>query len=51
MQSLLGREPADTLVEADGERPTEIPGPPRDTLVSVVFDVTAPPRAKAQSRL
>jgi hypothetical protein len=45
MQSLLGwREPHDTLVDADDDRPTEIPEP-RDTMVSVVFfDRTSPPR-------
>ena len=45
MQSLLGwREPHDTLVDADDDRPTEIPEP-RDTMASVVFfERTAPPR-------
>lgn len=48
MHSLLGREPADTLVDADDERPTEIPAPARDTLVSVVFDLGLP-RPQAES--
>jgi hypothetical protein len=49
MHSLLGwREPHDTLVDPDDERPTEIPEP-RDSMVSVVFDLTLPPRAEAKS--
>lgn len=49
MRSLLAcREPADTIVDDDDGRPTEVPAP-RDTLVSVVFDLSAPPRVPAES--
>jgi hypothetical protein len=50
IHSLLGwREPADTLVDPEDARPTEIPEH-RDTLVSVVFDLGSPPsRAEAKS--
>jgi hypothetical protein len=53
MRSLLGwREPADTIVDAEDERTTEIPSlpeEPRPTLISVVFDLCGPPRAEAKS--
>lgn len=53
MRSLLAwREPADTIVDDENDRPTEIPETPEDarpTLVSVVFDLCNPPRAEAKS--
>ena len=53
MRSLLAwREPADTIVDEEDDRPTEIPDPAEDarpTLVSVVFDLCNPPRAQAKS--
>ncbi|MGH7296901.1 MAG: hypothetical protein ACRELB_18320 [Polyangiaceae bacterium] len=58
MRSLLDwRTPADTLVDDDDGRTTEVPcapwdepaPSPRDTLVSVVFDLSTPARAHAKS--